>query len=296
MKRVCVIGLGFMGSALAKRLKSLGFEVTVYNRTIEKAIQLAKDIGADYVDAPYRCVERCEAIAIFVADDRALLDVLTPPNGVASRSCSNVYVVNMSTVTTGASLTAKKLVEACGGRYVELPVFGSVPEVLNGKLVAMFGGARDDYEKLKSFAEAIASKYIYVGEVPKAMALKLAINQLGHVIAASLGESLAFLKAFDIDFSTFVESVKGTWLESIVLRFLDRVLEQKTVRFKLELAAKDLAHFVESAREVGVAVHIAAVASQRYEEAAMHGYGERDYPQIGRYMIDYVKRGKEQKQ
>lgn len=292
--KICVVGLGLMGSSLAKRLVSKGFDVVLYNRTIEKAKSLASELGVEYVEKPYRCVEKCGIVAIFVSDDEALMNVLLPPNGMTLTGCRGVYIVNMSTVTITASEMAKNIVESCGGRYVEAPVWGSVSEVLNGELVVFLGGDERALEDLRDFLNAISKKIIYVGPVPKAMALKLAINQINHTIAANLAEALAFIIASGIEVEKLYEATRGSWMEPIVDRFIDRMIEQKSLRFRLELAAKDLECFIQSARKLRLSVIASAAAAQRFMEATMNGYGDRDYTQIGRYLIDSIQKHSKQ--
>lgn len=288
---VCVVGLGLMGAALARRLRKCGYGVVLYNRTLDRAYRLASEIGAEVASTPAKCCEVADITTIFVADDGALIDVVFPPNGFADRSRGK-DVVNMSTVSTGVSERVCRVVEAYGGSYIEAPVYGSVSEVLEGKLIAIVASGRELSDRAKQFLSSIAGRVVYAGGVPRAMALKLALNQLNMVVVAALAETISFLNVHGIDYSLFQELTAGTWMEPIVARFLKRSLEENPPRFRVELVAKDLQCFIESARIWRLSTPVTAAAMQRYLEATLHGYGDRDYPNIAKYVIDTLAKQK----
>lgn len=289
--RVCVLGLGLMGSALAKRLRSIGFDVVLYNRSLDKARKLASELNVYVVESPAKCCEESDVVAVFVADDNALIDVALMPDGFAERS-NGKDIVNMSTVSTATSSRVCKVVEEHGGRYVEAPVWGSVSEVLEGKLIAMVASNKELSRNVQEFLSSVSKRIINIGEVPKAMAIKLALNQLNMVIVATLGETLSFLKVYGIDFSYFEDLVKGSWMEPIIVRFLRRAVEEHPPRFRVELAAKDLQCFVESARIHRLGTPITAAAMHRYLEAALHDYGDKDYPNVAKYILDSLSKSR----
>ncbi len=294
--RICVAGLGAMGSSLARRLVSKGFSVVLYNRTVEKAKKLAEELGVEFVDTPSRCAEQCDVVTIFVSDDEAVLNVVLPPNGLVSTDLSGKIVVNMSTITVNTSLMVKKLVESAHGRYVEAPVLGSVSEVLEGQLLTIVAGDREAVDRLEPMLKAISRRIVYVGEVPRAMILKLAVNQLNHYIAAGFAETLAFVELYGIELDTLKSILEDTWMKCVVKKFWHRMVEgMKSVRFRLELAAKDLQCFVESARRLGLETIATAGAVQRFLEAVSAGWRDHDYTQIGRYLVEKSKRVREER-
>ncbi|MEM1644563.1 MAG: NAD(P)-dependent oxidoreductase [Ignisphaera sp.] len=290
--KVCVLGLGLMGSALAKKLKNNGFEVILYNRSLDKAFKLARELNAFAVESPARCCREGDISVLLVADDNALIDVALMPNGFVEVS-KDKDIINMSTVSTNASLRVCRIVEEHGGRYVEAPVWGSVSEVLEGKLIAMVASNKELSENVQKFLSSITKRIIHLGEVPKAMALKLALNQLNMVVVATLAETLPFLKIYGIDFSYFEDLVKGSWIEPIVSRFLKRAIEEHPPRFRVELAAKDLHCFIESSRLHRLNTPITAAAMHRYLEAALHGYSDKDYPNVAKYILDLIEKAKD---
>ncbi len=291
--RVCIVGLGNMGSSLARRLSSKGYRLVLYNRTLSKAIELSKELGVEYAESPCRCTERSDVVAIFVSDDEALLDVLLQPSGICECAKDRV-IINMSTVSVAVTVRAKNLVEKAGGRYLEAPVFGSASEVLEGKLLTLVAGDERDVNTAMSILKDISKEVLYVGPVPNAMVLKLAINQLNHFVAAGFAETLAFVELYGVDLELLRKVLEGLWMKCIAEKFWQRMVEGMTsVRFRLELAAKDLQCFVESARRIGLDTIATSGALQRLQEGAVSGYMGKDYTQIGKFLLERAKKLRE---
>ncbi len=291
--RVCIVGLGNMGSSLARRLSSKGYQLVLYNRTLLKAIELSKELGVEYTKSPCRCSERSDVVAIFVSDDDALLDVLLQPSGICE-GVKDKVVINMSTVGIATTVRAKNLVENAGGRYLEAPVFGSVSEVLEGKLLTLVAGDEQYVNTVMPILRDISKEVLYVGPVPNAMVLKLAVNQLNHFIAAGFAETLAFVELYGVDLELLRKVLEGLWMKCIAEKFWQRMVEGMVgVRFRLELAAKDLQCFVESARRIGLDTVATSGALQRLQEGVASGYMGRDYTQIGRLLLERARKLRE---
>jgi 3-hydroxyisobutyrate dehydrogenase len=135
--KVAMIGTGLMGCPMAKRLLAAGHEVTVFNRTREKALPLEAP-GARLAADAREAVASAECAVLMVKDAGAIRDLLykdgTLPN-LAGRTLSQ-----MSTIRAAESTALEKDVLAAGGDYLEAPVLGSVPQAREGKLIVMVGG------------------------------------------------------------------------------------------------------------------------------------------------------------
>ena len=291
---VGLIGLGLMGFNLALRLLDNNFKLFVWNRSIDKCHSLRK-VREDLVQvclSPKEVVSRSDVVILFLADDDAVLDVALSRDGLIESDLNGKYIVNMSTITITTSKKLAKLVEDRGGVYVECPVLGSIDAAREGKLILFIScKSRDVIDKLSTLFNVISTKIYYVGDVPKAMALKLAINQLNMTIVASLAESLTFLKRANVDLELFREVLLNTWMKVIVDRFWDRmVCKTSQVRFKVKLAGKDLLCFVNSGKELNLDTPLAAIAAQKYFEIASQGFGDEDYPQIAYHKMKMLEK------
>jgi len=282
-----------MGSSLAQRLSSKGYQLVLYNRTSSKAVELSKELGVEYAESPCKCAKKSDILTIFVSDDEALYDVLLQSSGICG-CVKDKTVLNMSTVTISTTVRAKNLVENAGGRYLEAPVFGSVSEVLEGKLLTLVAGDEQYVHSVMPVLRDISKEVLYVGPVPNAMVLKLAVNQLNHFIAAGFAETLAFVELYGVELELLRKVLERLWMKCIAEKFWRRMVEETAgVRFRLELAAKDLQCFVESARRMGLDTIATSGALQRFQEGVASGYMGKDYTQIGKMLLDRGKRLRE---
>ena len=156
------VGLGVMGSRMAKRLLDAGHSVTGYNRTRSKA-QWLLDSGMKWADSPRVVAEATEITFSMIANTQALEAVAGGADGIlAGLSAGKIYV-DMSTVSPAAVRDLAKQVEAKGAQMLDSPVSGSVSTLEEGKLSFMVGGKRDTFERVLPILQAIGPKATYVG-------------------------------------------------------------------------------------------------------------------------------------
>jgi len=292
--KVGVIGLGNMGTGLSKRLKALNVDLIFYNRTLDKAKNLAATLNAQYAESVEEVTKaNPDYIAIFVSDDIAFLPLFTSSKGLLN--CTpETTIVNMATITPSTSQIANEMLKERGIQYLESPVMGSGPDFETGSQVVFLGGTKELAEKSTEFIKLFASKWYYVGEVPKAMVLKLAANGLWVGFAPLLGEVVATLEAWNIPKETIKEITNGTWLEFGIDRVWKRAFDKEVTppRFKGRLAGKDMRYLAEAASIKGLPQHIFNSMAKVYEEAAIQGYADRDYPLVMRYLVEQAQKVK----
>ena len=169
------VGLGVMGSRMAKRLLDAGHSVTGYNRTRSKA-QWLLDAGMSWADSPRAVAAATEITFSMIANTQALEAVTGGADGIlAGLSAGKIYV-DMSTVSPAAVRDLAKQVEAKGAQMLDSPVSGSVSTLEEGKLSFMVGGKRDTFEKVLPILHAIGPKATYVGANGLAVSMKVATN------------------------------------------------------------------------------------------------------------------------
>src|SRR5688572_29799050 len=131
--KVGFIGLGLMGNPMAKNILKKGFELTVYNRTLEKAEEF-KSLGAKVASSPSQVAQNAEVIITIVTGPADVEAVLFGTNGVVSTAKPGTVVVDMSTIGPTA---AKKIYADCtnhGVKFIDAPVTGSTPKAISGEL------------------------------------------------------------------------------------------------------------------------------------------------------------------
>jgi 3-hydroxyisobutyrate dehydrogenase-like beta-hydroxyacid dehydrogenase len=187
MTRVAVLGTGKMGGAIARRLKTGGFQVAVWDRTKSKAEALG--VGR-VADSPADAIRDAEVVVSMVTGPQALREVYFGTGGVFEAAAGKT-IVEMSTAGPAAAQELANAAELNGARLIEAPVIGSVPAVNSGTLVILVGAARvDDLEGVRPVLQQLGEVH-YVGELGSAAALKLVANSFLAIVSAAAAELMA---------------------------------------------------------------------------------------------------------
>ena len=195
MKRVAVLGTGKMGGAIAQRLKTGGFDVSVWDRTKSKAEAL--QVGR-VADSPADAARHADVLVSMVTGPQALRDVYFGPTGVFSAGPGST-IVDMSTVGPAAAQELADAAELKGAKLVEAPVIGSIPAVNSGTLVILAGAALvEDLEAVRPVLQQLGEVH-YVGDIESAATLKLLANSFLGIVSAGAAELLAAGTAQGVD-------------------------------------------------------------------------------------------------
>ncbi len=273
-----------MGSHLAKCLVSKGHEVLVYNRTRAKAEKLCSEIGCEVVDSP-KDMENTDAIVVFVFDDKALINIVLMKDGLMELGPYRGVVLNASTVTPKTSQWIHDILKGNGIAYYEAPVYGSTTEAEKGELVSLIAGSRDGFEQVKKIVQEYSSEVYHIGDVPKAMALKLALNNIGLMFPPILGESLGLLEGYGVSVEKFIEVASALWFGKFVERYIKRIMtEKKKIRFTVKGAAKDYETIEKALYDAGYS-SIVSSSLKNFYLMAIEKYADNDYPEAVRWYL-----------
>jgi len=176
-----------MGGAIARRLKSGGFDVSVWDRTRSKAEAL--QVGP-VVDSPADAARQADVVVSMVTGPQALRDVYFGSGGVFAAATSSI-IVDMSTVGPAAARELADAAELHGAKLVEAPVIGSIPAVNSGTLLILAGAALvEDLEAVRPVLQQLGDVQ-YVGDVASAATLKLVANSFLGIVSAAAAELMA---------------------------------------------------------------------------------------------------------
>lgn len=281
---VGVIGLGRMGTALARRLRSKDFDIVVWNRNREKAEKLVKEIGGEVASSPRDVAERADYTHVIVSDDAALFDVTMGPSGVLEAASSTV-LINHVTCTIRASVTLAEKAKAKTFPYVEAPIIGGPSVLEKGDAIILCSG-----DESYCSAESIAAlgDVIYLGNPPRALAAKLGFNHIILSIVSSLADAFGLVEAHGIAWENFVNLVLSkTWLKNVVDRYGERFKLRGKPSFAARLAAKDALYVANALVEKGLDSSLAAAVANHYAAMVREGYAEEDYPAVAEFFARY---------
>jgi len=202
--RIGFIGLGIIGLPMAERLLDQGLAVAVWNRTPEKADQLAAK-GAARAATPRELAEGCDILITMVSDGAALRDVVERAEGVAAGLGEGKIHLDMSTIDVGTSAGMASFYASRGAHFVHAPVLGNKRHAAAGELLIFAGGPAAAIEKCRPVFRALGKKTWTWDQPQQGTGMKLACNLLLGGMIELLSESLALVSKSGTDPRTLIE-------------------------------------------------------------------------------------------
>ena len=248
-----IIGIGLMGHAFVERFLSQGFKVRIFNRSPEKVRDLA-DKGALVCPSADELIERSDIIILMLSDADAINDILQLET-LDSSGLKSKTILQMATISPSQSRHIAESVSSCGGRYLEAPVLGSIPEARTGTLIIMAGGSSEVYETVLPVLNVLGSAPRYIGKTGAAAALKLAMNQLIASLTAGFSLSLGYALKNGVDTDLFMDTVRESALYAKTYdKKLDKYLSRDfgAANFSTRHLLKDIRLFIEDAKATGL--------------------------------------------
>ena len=275
---MAVIGLGAMGSRIARRLLEAKHEVAVWNRTRSKAQPLLS-AGATRAATPGDAAREADAVITVLADPEALRAVVEGADGLAAGGAGGTTVIEMSTVGPEAIRWLASALPA-GAGLLDAPVLGSLGEAESGTLHVFVGGPDELFERWKPLLSALGSP-VHVGPLGAGASAKLVANATLVGTLTLLGETVALADAVGLSREVAFRVLAETPLAPQAERRRDPLERREfPLRFSLALARKDAGLIVDAAEKTGVDVRVLAAAAEWFAEADDAGLGDRDYSEV----------------
>ena len=277
MVTVGFIGTGLMGLPMAERLLAAGFSVIAYNRTQAKLEPLS-NTGAMIAQSPVEVLQQADCVLLMLADAAAIQAVLLAPGTQAV--LSGRTIIQMGTIAPDESCAIAAAVEAVGGDYLEAPVLGSIPEAQAGKLIVMVGSSPEQFQRWSQLLQQLGPEPLLIGEVGKAAALKLALNQLISSLTTAFALSLGFVMRQGVDVETFMSILRDSALYAPTFdKKLQRMVERNYANpnFPTKHLLKDTNLFLGATQAAGLNVSSLEGVRAILEAAQQMNLAEEDY-------------------
>src|SRR2546423_12111379 len=207
IKTISYRGLGTMGSGLASNLLKAGYELTVWNRNLEKCEPFARK-GARVANTPADAVRDVDLVMYCLSNDQAVEEIIFGAKGILSGIKEGQIAIDMSTVLPETSLREQEAYAKRGVDFLDAPVFGSKKESADAKLWIMAAGNKAIFEKVKPVLEHLGQTVHYLGKNGNAAAMKLVGNLIVALEMEALAEGLVLAKKAGLDLNTVMEVVK----------------------------------------------------------------------------------------
>jgi 3-hydroxyisobutyrate dehydrogenase len=279
VERLGFVGLGAMGSPMAKRLAGAGFELRVFDVFDERTRPLV-ELGAASAASPMEAAEGTEALVLMVANAEQAEGALFGEGGAAEALPEGAAVVVMSTIGPEAVRTLADALAERGLRTMDAPVSGGVARAERGDLLIMAGGPEDLFEELRPVLGAMGSSVAHCGpRVGDGQAVKLVNQLLCGVHIAAAAEALAYAEALGLDPRFVFETIRHGAANSFMLEDRgERMLKEEFVPPKsaLDIFVKDMGLVSKAAEEQGFETPLATAALEMYLAGKDAGLGTED--------------------
>lgn len=277
---ISLIGTGLMGGPMAEKFLEAGHALTVYNRTVKKAANLQRN-GAVVAPSVNDAIAASDSILLMLSDYDAIVETIFYAN--RDLDVAEKTFFNFSTIAPDQSIDLHERIVNRGGFYLETPVLGSIPQVREGSLIVMVGSTGELFRKWREFLSVLGPDPIQVGEVGKAAAMKLALNQLIASLTASFSLSLGLILRHGIDVEQFMRIVRKSALYAPTFdKKLKRYLahDYSSPNFPTKHLKKDVDLIVEEAEKCGLQPDALRGVQDIIEKALEKGLIETDYSSI----------------
>ena len=268
-----------MGTAIALRLQETGAEITVWNRSRDKA----EALGVPVADTPRALAGQVNTVISMLFGAESLHAVYNGADGVLSADLAGKLVIEMTTVRPQAQQDLAAAVRGRGGAFVECPVGGTTGPARNGKLLGLAGGEGADVARARPVLDLLCRKVEHIGPVGAGASMKLAINLPLLVFWQSFGEAAAMVRHLNLDPAWLVEFFSETSGGANVLKTRAAPIAKALAgedpgpaTFDINSIRKDLRTIIEEAGSRGFDVPVAAQALASFDEAEAEGMGTLD--------------------
>jgi len=280
---IAFLGLGIMGSGMARRLLADGFPLTVFNRDAEKAKPFAAE-GAHVAASAREAAANAEVIISMVADDNASRSLwfgevrAGQAKGALAAAKPGAICIECSTVTVNwvRELAAATAQINCG--FLDAPVTGSKIQAAAGELNFLVGGDSAALEKARPVLAAMSKSIVHLGPAGSGSLLKLINNFVCGVQVAALAEALAMIERSGLERARALEVLANGAPGSPLLKAISvrMTTPDFTPNFLLKLMAKDLGYAIQEGSKLSVELITATAALEEFQRAIAAGHADQD--------------------
>jgi 3-hydroxyisobutyrate dehydrogenase len=272
--RIGFIGLGIMGSGMVQNLAQKGHAVRVWNRSPERAQELA----LPRADSPRELAEQCDVVLTCVSDPAAVERVVFAEDGVLGAARPGFRYVECSTVSPALVRRLATAFAERGAEVLEAPVTGSRLGAANGTLLFMTGGPEALHREFEPLLLAMGSRAIHCGPAGQGALMKLAGNTLISSMLAGFCEALVVAEKGGLSIDKVLEVIAASGFSSPYFAFKGQAIKQRAfdTHFSIDLLVKDQSLMLAEAAEQRTPLPVLTTIREVFEAARTQGLGGED--------------------
>ena len=278
MANIGFIGLGIMGTPMARHLQNAGHTVVTSKFFIPPHKDLV-DNGLQIVESPKALAETVDTIILMLPDTPEVEDVLFGENGVSYGLSAGKLVIDMSSISPIATKEFAKKVRATGAEYVDGPVSGGEVGAKNASLSIMAGGSQESFDRALPLFQLMGKNITLVGDCGDGQVTKVANQIIVALTIEAVAEALVFASKAGADPARVRSALMGGFASSRILEVHGERMVKRTFDpgFRISLHQKDLNLALQGAKALGVSLPNTASTQELFNQCAAHGDAGLDH-------------------
>ena len=269
------LGLGIMGFPMAENLMKGGHPLVVYNRTRDKADQLAQR-GAKVAASPAEVARQAKIMFLCLGDSQSVLEAC---EGLLSAIQPGSLVADCTTISPSVSRGIAARFRAKHVDFLDAPCTGSKAGATSGTLTFMVGGDKPAFDRAKPYLSSMGQKIIYVGEQGMGLQVKLTQNLIGALACQAMAEGFVLARKAGIAPSVVLEVLQASVARNPLIEGKMKLVMERHFepQFSLKWMYKDIELMLESARELNVPLPATALVRELFKASIAAGHGDEDF-------------------
>jgi 2-hydroxy-3-oxopropionate reductase len=278
MANIGFIGLGIMGTPMARHLQNAGHTVITSKFFIPPHKDLV-DNGLQIVDSPKALAETVDTIILMLPDTPEVEDVLFGENGVSYGLKAGKLVIDMSSISPIATKEFAKKIRETGAEYVDGPVSGGEVGAKNASLSIMAGGSQESFDRALPLFQLMGKNITLVGDCGDGQVTKVANQIIVALTIEAVAEALVFASKAGADPARVREALMGGFASSRILEVHGDRMVKRTFDpgFRISLHQKYLNLALQCAKALGISLPNTASTQELFNQCAAHGDAGLDH-------------------
>lgn len=282
--RLGFIGLGYLGSRIARRLVTAGFPMVVFDLDPKKAVELIA-LGAEGAPHPGKLTSDVDVVLSCLPNEEAVQTAYLGTGNVLSSAKLGTRIIELSTISVDASRQLHRAAGQFEVSALDVTVSGSTSAAEAGALTLFGGGDRDVFEASQAIFSAIAKQWFYMGPSGAGVAMKLVVNALLGVGMQAVAEAVALGSRLDLPRDLLLDTLAKTAV--IAPAHMGKLATAKkndySPQFPVRLMHKDFGLVLDAAAKLGLSMPTTEAAAAINSEEAEPGI-EEDFSAVIRRM------------
>ena len=282
--RLGFIGLGYMGSRIARRLITAGFPMIVYDRDRTKAGELA-DLGAEVARDPGELASEVDVVLSCLADGTAVEAVYLGAGDVLRSARPGTRIIELSTISPETTRRLHMMAHRFDVLALDVAISGSTPAAEAGALTLFGGGEQQVFESVEPIFKAMARQWFYMGPSGSGVGMKLVVNALLGVGMQAIAEAIALGARLELPRELLLDTLAKTAViaPAHAGKLATARRHDYTPQFPIRLMRKDFRLVLDAAEQLGLSMPTTEAAAAINAEEAAAG-GEEDFSAVIRRM------------